>query len=507
MEKNERALFKDMKQGTRFRTSSILSFCLKFNLLLAFYSFVGISIFAGVKLFYIFSDAAMVKDNYEDIVNNWSSDMIKQIFEVSPNEQCPGNSTELFRFQWQGTQEACSCSKTSVDSFPTLEKKVYKQLCNSTMMDAKCETIEGSPARPLFMYKDQKFCVQRMSETSYFLSANNMNSDGTCKEGYKSCGGKNNHLYSTCVNASLFDNGCPILDISYKQVDSSYVKIGNSNLYYSKNDNIEGSPYSEIKLTNTSICYSTPSSITNPTDSTRPSSTTTEPCNYGGPGFNVFDQGIEATTFLAKQSISLNTDTNPVIDQVIKPFKRGYYSFKPSCRKDLLNLIDHATISISPMRTMFLKGMSIFLIFTTSLGCFIFSLTLLIKPSSNTSSLFRYFGGIIVIVLNLVAVEMSYFVTSSAHDYFETLVNNKCGDNYTQPTFEKLALMTNLDTVFKRDVLVVLGSLLLAISFGRLVGPWLWARLFKAKPISSPSVRGSELTSIKPESQLGESPL
>lgn len=503
MEKAETISHKDLKEASRFRLRSIIPVCIRMKLLICFLSFVAISIYSGTKLFFTVRDSASVQVAYEDIVNNWSSDMIRQIIEISPKEQCPGNFTDLMRFDWSGTPESCSCLESSIQDYPSLSKTIHHQLCNSTMMEAGCTPVEGSPARPLFTYNGRRFCAQRMSETSFFLSIQNMNDDGTCKEGFINCGGRASSHESICVNASMFDNGCPIKDIANEKLDASYIRIGNSEFYYSKADYLGTLPYSEMKLSNTSTCFDSPQAINDPLKS-QSSKSAGDPCVYGGHGFVAFDDGVAATTFLSKQGVSYASDPSKAVDQTIKPFKRSYFSFKPSCRRELLQFTDHASLSLSPKRLFLVGILAKILILSSVIGSAILLLTLLIKPLSRVSRFTRYAASFLVVVANLVAVEISFYMTYSTHSYFENMIQDDCADSTVLEIFESLALITNLDLVFKRHLLLGLGSIFLVSSFLWLVGSVVYRRLQSVRPSTDPVIGIAELSSIKAESQASK---
>jgi hypothetical protein len=301
MEKTDNPYTKDQKHGSSLGFLVKESQHFRMIMLLAITGFVSLSMYSGYRLLMMLDDPHSLKDAYEDLVNNWSSDLIRQIIEVPPKQQCPGNFSELFRYEWKGTQESCSCLESpSLENNPSLSKTVYQKLCNYTMMQAGCVPIEGSPAMPLFIYNDRKLCVQRMGDTSFFYNVENMNDDGTCKEGFKKCGGKSNINISLCVNDSLFDGGCPIMDISNQKIDESYFSVGSSGIFASKADYLQGSPISEVKLTNIS---STAAQFT--TSSSRDSSGRNQhsiaPYLYAGPNFEIIDDGIALSSYLSKQ--------------------------------------------------------------------------------------------------------------------------------------------------------------------------------------------------------------
>src|SRR3990167_3118226 len=163
------------------------------------------------------NEVEVFKDTVSSFASTWETDMVFDL-SLSPNTSRPSNQYYVseWKSQWPGNNEGCWCEKS--DLIQRVQKGLKEQRCNSTQTKGGCVNIDERGPQDLNKWiNSQTIYAVRGTKTSFKQNYLNMDSDGTCKAGFKNCGDKNSKSRGFCIPNSFLD--CPITDISSTPVD------------------------------------------------------------------------------------------------------------------------------------------------------------------------------------------------------------------------------------------------------------------------------------------------
>ena len=176
---------------------------------------------------------------------------------VSTTESdCPNYQFKVFEGNWPGTVTGCDCLKVKKCSNEGVKTgKLTRGTCNTNSTSCGCTQIRSLPANPFWDWPlNNKFCAERDPRITYQKVYSNLNINGSCNAGTKSCG-KSKYLPGICIPASY---NCPLTSLLFadKNPDAQkYTEItGNgTNLYYSSMSDF-GGPLVDLVLRENKVC-------------------------------------------------------------------------------------------------------------------------------------------------------------------------------------------------------------------------------------------------------------
>src|SRR3990167_342419 len=157
-------------------------------------------------------EVEIFKDSVSSFVSNWESDMV---FDLTLSSNPTLASSQFYvtewKSQWPGNKEGCWCEKNSFGL--KVSRGLKDRGCNNNETRAGCINIDERGPQDISKWVNcQKVYAVRGSKTSFKQNYLNIESDGTCKLGFKNCGDKNSKSKGLCIPNSFSD--CPITDLS-----------------------------------------------------------------------------------------------------------------------------------------------------------------------------------------------------------------------------------------------------------------------------------------------------
>jgi len=417
---------------------------------------LGYSTYSLVMAVKAYTKFREITGDFNNLMVNWNGEMITDIKAVGPAENCPTNFNPMLHYEWPGTVDGCDCrsitnTKISGTNY-TLEKKFYRDSCNSTQIGNGCGNVPETPARTLSIYNDKKICVQKLKGQSFVELADKMKTDGTCVDGYIKCGGSKDSMLAVCVPKSAANGSCPVMKFSSSSTDGS-TKVDQTNYYQLKSGDVEYSALSEVYLNEEGICRSSPTSTTTKGGNHPLMTSDVSRCDEFISTFQPLDGGLDRVTLFKQNNINLNAV--PSLNQYVlssqrtNVFMRGFIGLKPACRPEAKKLSSNegAINSIRAAQTALLV-VAVIVAFIIGLVFSCIEIYLLCQTEEKNDELEKCLGVRQYINWGVKALHIAFLiwavtVSGRIKDYFRDVSQKNCGDESTNQNL--LALSDQVD--------------------------------------------------------------
>jgi ABC-type maltose transport system permease subunit len=421
------------------------------------------SVYCAIAAFVRFKN---ITGQFLGLLDNWQFDMIKDIqaLPVSSTNvsstSCPTNYNPLLMYNWPGTKEGCNCQNITTlkptNENITLEKTIYPTKCNSSMISVSCTVILATDAVTMTNYNGYKYCAQRVAGTSFVQTAKNMNEDGTCKTGFTKCGGNSDAINAVCIDATQFGGACPVMDIAGSMINSSYSQLNNSALYITTKGDISSNAMSQIYINEGGVCSSDIGATTTQGSGHILMKSNITYCTSFEGTFSSFGSSIDRVSFFSANNvfISLVVDLNTSVKstQMITPYKRTYFGFKPVCRPDVSRMSDSEG-EVKGIRGAQTGLLAIAILVGFILGVVYIFLELCVMFECGTQERrdkmkccldARQWINPIVKLIHIIILVVSVVVSSKVKNYFAELAVKDCGSASTNANLVDLSEQINV---------------------------------------------------------------
>jgi len=176
-------------------------------------------IFSGISMYILYRaqrNLTYFSEGYTGIIDNWNKDQIGGIY-TSMNFSTAGNEYKgVWSGIYKGTVAGCDCPYS--DSEKGVKRGLHRNACSTNETECSCVDISQISPIPVKNWVNQDMTFLKFIGSSSFSALHdNMNSDGSCKSGFKRCGNPNSISQGLCVPESWPE--CPITDISIGQTN------------------------------------------------------------------------------------------------------------------------------------------------------------------------------------------------------------------------------------------------------------------------------------------------
>lgn len=405
-----------------------------------------------------------INGNFNFILKNWEMNAIGSVSTVSISSSCPSGTETLIKYTWPGTTPGCYCSSSN---------DLFASKCTEKQLADGCTEVSATEEKDLTIYKEVKYCVERITNTSFKDLASKLYENGTCPDNYIKCGGSIDSMYALCVESTSFGGGCPLMAIKNSQA-SGMQMLGDGSLFYgSYAQDVQESPVSQIYTNDGGVCSMMIESTTISHIRYPLAKRSIQECYRYDTTFTEIDTGIIKATFLDQNKIDVSKF--PKIgefitsDVVVKPFKKHFVGFKPSCRYLVSQLHEKSTklYEIHTAQTvLFAVAIVVVVLFSLFYPC----IQILLECRCHTLKHSRFWP-----CINKIASTMPYifYATKLTHigvlvwavvlsavikRFFSMVGGLQCGDATTNDIISQVAVQINT-YVFRDNVicLVVTG--------------------------------------------------
>ena len=191
----------------------------------------------------------LVENPYlNDILNNWSTKPIHEIYLAKNDETCEKN---FLNYEWEGVPFSCDCKNSNNSS---VKGSIFKGQCSTLKILLGCSTIKNIKSISTTKWKNAKIClIEHYVDYSKTLTI----LGNRCPKKYINCG-KDTKNFSICFPKM---HGCPVNYIKFSNSDKKNtekytrsVKLNDDWYIHYSNRYTNNSIIAEIKYSEGQIC-------------------------------------------------------------------------------------------------------------------------------------------------------------------------------------------------------------------------------------------------------------
>jgi hypothetical protein len=183
-----------------------------------------------------------------DILSNWSTKPIHEIYLAKNDETCEKN---FLNYEWEGVPFSCDCKNSHLSS---VKGNIYKGQCDNLKILLGCFTIKNIKSITTTKWKNAKIClIEHYIDYSKTLTI----LGNRCPKKYINCG-KDTKNFSICFPKM---HGCPVNYLKFSTSDKKYsekytrtVKLNDDWFIHYSNRYTNNSIITEIKYSEGRIC-------------------------------------------------------------------------------------------------------------------------------------------------------------------------------------------------------------------------------------------------------------
>lgn len=193
-----------------------------------------------------------LNDNFGEMFDTWKSDLV---FDLTNSETDRLLASNEYLVPWigtfPGTIEGCYCKQNST-KYPEVIEGLKDRTCTLNEAISGCLKLSKREAKPIDKwYSDQKLFGIKIRDTAFINTVSNMNTDGTCKEGFIHCGDPTSSSKGICIPSQI--GRCPISSIlRFNSGDDTELRFGTLNFYISRDE--RKNPISDLNITESHLC-------------------------------------------------------------------------------------------------------------------------------------------------------------------------------------------------------------------------------------------------------------